>query len=94
MGGVLSASETQEAESLLGTTVRSAEPIRERNWILRLTLADGRTVVLKRDRASQDRYTSFAASTFIPACASKLPKTSPCGPSVSLTRLRATPGLV
>jgi Ser/Thr protein kinase RdoA (MazF antagonist) len=61
MSSVLSASETQAAEALLGTPVRSAEPIWERNWILRLTLADGRTVILKRDRDSQDDVVSFTA---------------------------------
>jgi Ser/Thr protein kinase RdoA (MazF antagonist) len=53
---VLSARETRAAETLLaaawgpGVTVRSAERIWNRNHILRLSLADGRSVVLKRGR--------------------------------------------
>ena len=53
---MLSARETHAAESLLsdawgaGVTVRSAEAIWGRKYILRLSLADGRSVVLKRGR--------------------------------------------
>lgn len=45
---MLSAKETRAAESLLGVAVRSAETIWDRRHILRLSLADGRSVVLKR----------------------------------------------
>jgi hypothetical protein len=41
------------AESLLGVAVRSAEQLRERDNILRLSLADGRSVVLKRPRRAR-----------------------------------------
>jgi Ser/Thr protein kinase RdoA (MazF antagonist) len=53
---MLSARETRAAEALLadawgpGVEVRSAEQIWDRSHILRLSLADGRSVVLKRGR--------------------------------------------
>ena len=50
---MLSAQETRAAESLLGIAVRSAEMIWERPHILRLSLADGRSVVLKRKTAER-----------------------------------------
>jgi Ser/Thr protein kinase RdoA (MazF antagonist) len=66
---VLSARETHAAESLLasawgqGVTVRSAEKIWDRSHILRLHLADGRSVVLKRgrDADSKDPFRGFPA---------------------------------
>lgn len=53
---MLSARETFAAESLLGIAVRSAEMIWERPHILRLSLADGRSVVLKRKVAERDAH--------------------------------------
>src|SRR5579859_1583568 len=46
---VLSARETRLAESMLGVAVLSAEEIWGRPHILRLSLADGRSAVLKRE---------------------------------------------
>ena len=58
---MLSAQETRAAEALLaaawgpGVEVRSAEQIWDRSNILRLSLADGRSVVLKRGRDADSR---------------------------------------
>jgi Ser/Thr protein kinase RdoA (MazF antagonist) len=60
---VLSARETAAAESVLGVRVDSAEKIWGRDHILRLSLADGRSAVLKRpaaERAARHAL-SFAA---------------------------------
>ena len=53
---MLSAGETGAAQSLLGAAVRSAELIWDRPHILRLGLADGRSVVLKRRVAERDAH--------------------------------------
>lgn len=53
---MLSAQETDTAQSLLGVAVRSARMIWERPHILRLRLADGRSVVLKRKVAERDAH--------------------------------------
>lgn len=58
---MLSAKETRTAESLLGVAVLSAEKIWDRPRILRLSLADGRSVVLKRPVAD-DRAAHHALS--------------------------------
>lgn len=66
---MLSTGETHAAESLLasalgpGVTVHSAEKIWDRRHILRLHLADGRSVVLKRgrDEDSKDPFRGFPA---------------------------------
>jgi aminoglycoside phosphotransferase (APT) family kinase protein len=63
---VLSAKETREAQSLLGVAVRSAETIWDRRHILRLGLADGRSVVLKRRTARNDEsFSSFTAEVAV-----------------------------
>lgn len=55
----LSAAETRAAEALLarawgpGTSVRAAEPIWDRSHVVRLHLATGRSVVMKK-RADMD----------------------------------------
>jgi hypothetical protein len=57
----LSAAETRAAEALLagiwgrGTSVRAAEPIWDRSHVIRLHLAAGRSVVMKR-RADTDTF--------------------------------------
>lgn len=49
-----SSTETLAAEALLGVAMRSAEKLWNRGHILRLSLADGRSVVLKRRTAPDD----------------------------------------
>ena len=57
----LSAAETRAAEALLarawgpGTSVRAAEPIWDRSHVVRLQLATGRSVVMKK-RAGKDTF--------------------------------------
>ena len=66
---MLSSQETNAAESLLarawgpGVTVATAEKIWGRRHILRLSLSDGRSVVLKRGRSADSAHhaLSFAA---------------------------------
>jgi Ser/Thr protein kinase RdoA (MazF antagonist) len=64
---VLSARETAAAESVLGVRVDSAEKIWERDHILRLSLADGRTAVLKRPVAGRAAHHALSFTAEVAA---------------------------
>jgi Ser/Thr protein kinase RdoA (MazF antagonist) len=76
----LSPAESRAAESLLGVSVHSAEAIWDRPHILRLGLADGRSVVLKRGRADNSAANALSFSAEVAALSFLNGMTTPVAP--------------